>query len=462
MKKIFLLFFFLVFLNISYAELVDNLIIRLPLTYNSSDVIGNNHYNSVIGSITFSNSSGAFFDGGAYLNKTSGYSLFYPYNNFSFCININTTSTAIEGIYMEEYYALEQNIDFFYFISNGAYDAYFEGGGVGGIILNDSTISLNVVNKICINYANRTYAEIYLNGVLLSTGIFGLSTFTPNRNTIGYRHNLGAFNGNLKEFCGWGNKTLTSLEVLQYNATGCINTTPPLAPPEFVINTNLINETLIEKSLIQNICFNATFSGSFTSTFGNCSLYADNIINYTLYNINLSQNNCINYTYDCLTESKNFLFNCTTTDINRVSSKYYYIIDILNYCLNTAIKIINDYIVNMQNDTTNININTINIWGELKMIPVIIINIIFFLICVWFSENIHKKLIILSIIPLINVTSQLLNLFDVTNSELYKIINTFSTLGFIVISIIIGIIYLMLPKETMKDNRDIYSDMKYK
>lgn len=116
----------------------------------------------------------------------------------------------------------------------------------------------------------------------------------------------------------------------------------------------------------------------------------------------------------------------------------------------------------MQNDTTNININTINIWGELKMIPVIIINIIFFLICVWFSENIHKKLIILSIIPLINVTSQLLNLFDVTNSELYKIINTFSTLGFIVISIIIGIIYLMLPKETMKDNRDIYSDMKYK
>lgn len=115
--------------------------------------------------------------------------------------------------------------------------------------------------------------------------------------------------------------------------------------------------------------------------------------------------------------------------------------------------------VEEHNALLNLDTNVSNMWRDLKLINLIIINLVFILVCWFFAKNIHKLVILLTMSPILNIASIFLIIlnsawFSETNLNIFMILNTMVLLFFF---IALAIVLLFLPKK-VEQKDTLYSN----
>lgn len=134
-----------------------------------------------------------------------------------------------------------------------------------------------------------------------------------------------------------------------------------------------------------------------------------------------------------------------------------------NFTITTPPSLSDAYLSSINETLYNSYIIQNNIWGEIKMFSLILINIVFIGICVWFAKNFHKRAILLVLSPLVNLTVIFMDYFNIESSRLSNTgIQIIATGMFIVSILILGLLYVLIPaKEMKKQQADVYSELVY-
>lgn len=134
-----------------------------------------------------------------------------------------------------------------------------------------------------------------------------------------------------------------------------------------------------------------------------------------------------------------------------------------NFTITTPPSLSDAYLSSINETLYNSYIIQNNIWGEIKMFSLILINIVFIGICVWFAKNFHKRAILLVLSPLVNLIVIFMDYFNIESTRLSNTgIQIIATGMFIVSILILGLIYVLIPaKEMKKQQADVYSELVY-
>lgn len=99
----------------------------------------------------------------------------------------------------------------------------------------------------------------------------------------------------------------------------------------FNIVSSLINNTEVTDRVSENIEYNGTLSGSYTTNLFNCSLIVNGVTNITQENVNLSENQNFIYDYGFLSDLITFQIYCENFETNDYLPVYTYDVDTSSY-----------------------------------------------------------------------------------------------------------------------------------